>query len=117
MVTAYGWDTLNQTVLEYANIELTDKEYELLQYSINIAENEERVLRTVLGSIISSRAFIGWTTPGHTGVDVNLYSYGLRPAGLGGVIQNIEVGNLLWAEMDFIDTMNEITANLRYIPI
>merc|ERR1712072_39133 len=29
-----------------------------------------------LATIISARAHVGWTTRGHTGVDVNLYSYG-----------------------------------------
>lgn len=28
------------------------------------------------GEMVSRRALIGWTTHGHTGVDVNLYAYG-----------------------------------------
>jgi hypothetical protein len=44
-----------------------------------------------VGPMISKRAFIGWTTTGHTGEDVSLYAY--HPSGYvpKGVIQNTDV--------------------------
>lgn len=41
---------------------------------------------------ISRRAQIGWSTAGHSGVDVNLYSYGLNSTGLAGNRENTEIG-------------------------
>ena len=34
-----------------------------------------------LGDMLSSRARIGWTTYGHTAVDVNLYGFTVRAHG------------------------------------
>jgi alkaline phosphatase len=49
-------------------------------------------LNYVLGPIISKRSGIGWTTTGHTGEDVFLYSYGpQRPTGM---IENYEIANI-----------------------
>jgi len=112
MIIENGMDTLNQTVLEYAGVELTSDEFELITYATSISENAERSLRTVLGSVLSGRAEIGWTTPGHVGVDVNLYSYGLRPSSFYGVKENIDVGNELWDELGLSDTMKQITESL-----
>lgn len=113
MIVENGFDTLNQTVLEYGNIMLTNEEFEYISAAMAVSENEERSLRTAIGTVIAARAKIGWTTPGHTGVDVNLYSYGLRPNGLRGVKQNIDVGNELWEEVGFISTMQQITEELK----
>merc|ERR1719183_2015269 len=44
-----------------------------------------------LATIISARSHVGWTTWGHTGVDVNLYSYGQGSDRVGGSIENTEV--------------------------
>ena len=100
MITLNGMDTLNQTVLEYSGVVLTDDEFSLITHAVSLSDNSERTLRTYIGNVLSARAKIGWTTPGHTGVDVNLYSYGLRPSGLHGVKQNIDVGMELWKEIE-----------------
>jgi alkaline phosphatase len=47
-------------------------------------------LQNVLGRIISTRARIGWTTQGHTGVDVSLFAYG--PDHPHGLVENTAVG-------------------------
>jgi len=106
---------LNATVAEYCGIELSDKEYELIMHAYNNPNwgDQWKALRTVLGSVVSSRALVAWTTPGHVGVDVNLYSYGKRAEGFGGVMNNIDVGNFIWKEMGFLDDMATITAQLQ----
>lgn len=47
--------------------------------------------RTAIAEIASRRAQVGWSTPGHTGVDINVYAYGHGSAGLKGNIENTEV--------------------------
>ncbi|RKP21139.1 alkaline phosphatase-like protein, partial [Rozella allomycis CSF55] len=46
-------------------------------------------------SKISKRANIGWTTYGHTGVDVNLYAYGRNSEALRGSRENTEIGRFV----------------------
>ncbi|WP_235911133.1 alkaline phosphatase [Heliobacterium mobile] len=46
-----------------------------------------------LGRIISSRANLGWTTHGHTGEDVLVYSYG--PNKLSGLIENTDTAKAM----------------------
>jgi len=112
-VSKNGWDTLNATVAEYCGIELTEIEYELIVHANNTWDDPLKGLRTALGSVVSARALVAWTTPGHTGVDVNLYAYGKRAEGFGGVMNNIDVGNFIWKEMGFLDDMATITLQLQ----
>ena len=42
----------------------------------------------------SYAAFIGWTTSGHTGEDVNFYSFGKELPMTKGVRDNIQVGQV-----------------------
>lgn len=48
-----------------------------------------------LGHAISRRAKLGWTTMGHTGVDVNLYAAGERIEGLRGNHENTYIGEFM----------------------
>lgn len=48
-----------------------------------------------LVSQISRRAQVGWSTLGHSGVDVNLYAWGYNSTGLAGARENIEVSFIL----------------------
>jgi len=112
-----GLDSMNATVKQYAGITLTDKEFQYITDMLAITDNTSRELRTSIGTVISHRALVGWTTPGHTGVDVNLYAYGKRPSTMHGVRENIDVGNDLWNEIGLTDTMQEITTQLQNMTI
>ncbi|KAG0347200.1 hypothetical protein BG004_008239 [Podila humilis] len=48
-----------------------------------------------LGHAISRRASLGWTTIGHTGVDVNLYAEGERSEELRGNHENTDIGEFM----------------------
>jgi len=48
-----------------------------------------------LGRLISKRAMLGWTTKGHTGVDVGLYAFGPGAEPFRGVLTNDAVGRLI----------------------
>jgi len=62
-----------EIVRQYAHIELDDSDLTLIQ-SLN-STSKQRYIQRAVGLIISRHAEIGWTTGGHTGVDVNLYAY------------------------------------------
>ena len=49
-------------------------------------------LMRAMGAVISARANVGWTTFGHTGVDVNLYAMGSGSEQLRGSFENSELG-------------------------
>ena len=48
---------------------------------------------------MSARALVGWTTGGHTGVDVTLFAAGPGSEAFGGVLRNEEVGRRLAAAL------------------
>ena len=65
----------------------------------------------VLSDMISRRARVGWSTHGHTAVDVNIYSSGGRWAeGVRGNVENTDVGKFLRRYLD-VD-VDEITREL-----
>ncbi len=57
-------------------------------------ENKEKLI-TAIKSIISRASFTGWTSPGHTGVDVPLMVHGAGTENLKGLIDNTDIGKLL----------------------
>lgn len=85
---------------------------ELVVPGLGIADATEEELTTValypalaqpaLAKMISDRAQIGWSTHGHSAVDVNIYSYSYSPVGgpaaadaLRGNVENTDVGRFL----------------------
>ncbi len=54
--------------------DLNEQEQELIK-TIN-SKMTEREVASVLRSIVDKRSNTGWTTSGHTGVDVNVYAFG-----------------------------------------
>ncbi|KAI3661196.1 hypothetical protein MP638_005633 [Amoeboaphelidium occidentale] len=63
-----------------------------------------------LGKIVSDRAMIGWSTHGHTGVDVNLYGYAgskyphvLNP--IRGNVENTDIGKFLREYLSLDESM------------
>ena len=69
----------------------------------------------LLSDMISRRAQVGWSTHGHSAVDVNIYASSPRDAkALQGNHENTEVGNFL---LDYLDLqVNDITEQLRLHP-
>ncbi|KAJ1926338.1 vacuolar alkaline phosphatase [Linderina macrospora] len=48
-----------------------------------------------VGQAVSTRARIGWTTGGHTGGDVGLYSYGAGTSDLQGSYENVQINDYM----------------------
>lgn len=75
------------------------------------AENAGNALE-VFADMISLRAHIGWSTHGHTAVDVNIYSSGgPGTEKIRGNVENTEVGDFLSEYLDV--NIKEITDELR----
>ena len=74
------------------HFELTEAE----KSALDAAGSSETAARTAVTALFDKRTFTGWTTPGHTGVDVPLYVYGPGSERFHGVMQNEAVGQTLW---------------------
>jgi len=68
-------------------------------------------LNYVISDIIGRRAVIGWTTRGHTAVDVNLYAFGPGSEHFRGNMDNTRVGEILAMLMDA--DLDALTSDLR----
>ncbi|KAI4113363.1 MAG: hypothetical protein LQ345_005639 [Seirophora villosa] len=67
----------------------------------------------ILADIISRRAQVGWTTHGHSAVDVNIYASDPEQARpLLGNRENTEVGRFLAEYLDLGDVVEEVTRDL-----
>ncbi|GAA6006938.1 hypothetical protein JCM11491_001447 [Sporobolomyces phaffii] len=69
----------------------------------------------VLADAVSRRAQVGWSTAGHSGVDVNLYAYGHNSTGLQGCVENTQVGEFIAHTMGLnLDVVTiELNKNLK----
>lgn len=65
----------------------------------------------VVTELIGRRAIVGWTTNGHTAVDVNLYAFGPGAEHLVGSFENDELGRRLAELMGF--DLSTLTETLR----
>ncbi|KGA98932.1 alkaline phosphatase [Alkalihalobacillus alcalophilus ATCC 27647 = CGMCC 1.3604] len=75
----------HDVLVRYTNIELTKEEEE------RIMEASDEVLVIVINEIVSERAYVGWSTTAHTGVDVPLYAYGPSSHLFHGVLNNTDI--------------------------
>ncbi|WP_413375970.1 alkaline phosphatase [Alkalihalobacillus sp. 1P02AB] len=75
----------HNVLAHYANTELTKEEEE------RIMEASDDVLVLAINEIISERAYVGWSTTAHTGVDVPLYAYGPSSHLFRGVLNNTDI--------------------------
>jgi alkaline phosphatase len=101
---------IRETILLNASIHLTSEEEQKIKNFIN-----ETNLAETIGDIISYRARIGWTTWGHTGVDVNIYANGYKAEKLKGNYKNVDLGLFISQEFDL--NLAEITKELSNINV
>ncbi|WP_371807210.1 alkaline phosphatase [Halalkalibacter krulwichiae] len=69
----------------YANIELTAEEEERIQTA------PANQVAFVINTIISERAYVGWSSTAHTGVDVPLYAHGPSSDLFNGLLDNTDL--------------------------
>jgi alkaline phosphatase len=95
-ITAHTASIFTGVMKEWAGITLDDDEATRLAEAVD----DDRQAADVLAEIIAERAVIGWTTNGHTAVDVNLYAVGPGREAFVGHYDNTYVGQTLAALWD-----------------
>ena len=65
----------------------------------SVKEAAPKRMNRIIGSIISRKEHIGWTTRGHTGEDLFLYTYGLKKGT--GTINNTDIAHITAKGMGF----------------
>ena len=100
-------DVIREMFAKYYGIDDLTSE-ELKSVEEELADTLGRYLSDVVGPMLSKRAGIGWTTFGHTGNDVPMYSFGLEHPP--GTIDNTAIANLCANAMGF--RLNDVSARL-----
>ena len=95
--------SLRAVLKRSAKIESFSKAEDALLAEVDQLEGRGRALRAsqVASILISQRALIGWSTWGHTAVDIEVFTSGPRSSVFRGHHTNFEVGRLLAQAMDF----------------
>ncbi|KAL1936622.1 hypothetical protein VTP01DRAFT_756 [Rhizomucor pusillus] len=106
-VLAQAWNTAHQENIASADFlskviienglgieDATEEEIERL-LSWKAGEDSVDDFGYILADMVSRRALIGWTTHGHTAVDVNLYAYGPGTEELHGSHENTDIGDFI----------------------
>ncbi|KAJ2020393.1 vacuolar alkaline phosphatase [Coemansia sp. RSA 376] len=83
---------------------ITNATHEEINNIVDGAGGSAKACKHAVGHVVSDRARLGWTTGGHTGVDVGLYAYGAGSSTIRGNKDNTYVGQLL---ADFLDVKPE----------
>lgn len=86
-----GEDTLDAVLSAHSELALTEQERALLA----AVPREELAAWQALNELLDQRTFTGWTTAGHTGVDVPLYAAGPGSDAFHGLMENEAVGQAL----------------------
>ncbi len=86
-----GEKPLSDVVAGSVDFELTEEE----RQSLDQAERESSAVFAAINELIDLRTNTGWTTGGHTGMDVPLYATGPGSEDLAGVMQNEALGRFL----------------------
>ncbi|KAJ2720453.1 vacuolar alkaline phosphatase [Coemansia sp. Benny D115] len=62
---------------------------------VNAVPAGSKKCKIAVGHVVSDLAHLGWSTGGHTGVDVGLYTYGQGVKDLKGNLENTQIGDFL----------------------
>ncbi|KAK9765712.1 vacuolar alkaline phosphatase [Basidiobolus ranarum] len=114
---------LSQVLSQYDQVNRTEFVINILKEQLGISDATKEELDFLvnkhgaadyghhLSEMINFRAQLGWTTHGHTGVDVNLYAYGSNSQQLAGNRENTEIGEFIRSYLQL--DLNQITASLK----
>ncbi|MBD3107635.1 alkaline phosphatase [Bacillus sp. AGMB 02131] len=85
-------NNISEVVKQYTEIDLIEEEID----KIKTAENPS----DAINDVISERALIGWTTRGHTGVDIPVYAFGPKSKLYEGLHENTDLPVLMAKAME-----------------
>ncbi|MYL61221.1 alkaline phosphatase, partial [Virgibacillus halodenitrificans] len=84
-------EEVEEVLEEYADLDFTEEEFSAIQQA---AETEDfDTLYAAISEVFNVRAGIGFTTSGHTGVDVPVYAYGPKSEVFSGLVDNTDIAN------------------------
>ena len=84
---------INATFKEYTAITLNTIEYQKLKARLT---KKDKKIRKVVNDIINKHAYTGWTTHGHTAVDVQTFAYGKGSQTFKGLMDNTDIAKKLF---------------------
>lgn len=94
-------DINSKTLEDFIGFPLTNEEMELLKTAkaeaVNSGENNYRIINKQLKAIIDARTTTGWTSGGHTAVDVPVISFGKNSNIFSGHIDNTDVAKKIFS--------------------
>ncbi|WP_166000498.1 alkaline phosphatase [Bacillus sp. Cs-700] len=93
---------VEKTLTENIDLDLTSEEIASVQKATETGDVVE--IDNAIEKIFDIRSGTGWTTGGHTGVDVNVYAYGPQSEKFAGLHDNNETGQLV---MDLLNAKQE----------
>jgi alkaline phosphatase len=93
---------VEKTLTENIDLDLTSEEIASVEKATETGDVVE--IDNAIEKIFDIRSGTGWTTGGHTGVDVNVYAYGPQSEKFAGLHDNNETGQLV---MDLLNAKQE----------
>lgn len=104
---------ISQTILQYTGLTPNAKQIAAIEETIR--NGDERFVIVAVSEVVSYAAMVGWTTIGHVGVDVPLYTAGAGVDTLTGVIDNTDIAKHVM--QSFKLDVSAITRQLSYVLI
>ena len=86
-------DDINKRFKKYTAITLNADEYAEIQH---VLKKKKKKIRRVVNDIINTHANTGWTTHGHTAVDVETFAYGKGSEKFRGLIDNTDIAKKIF---------------------
>lgn len=89
--------SVEHVLKEYTSLDFTDEELSAIKDAA--ATNDFDTLYAAISEVFNNRSGIGFTTSGHTGIDVPVYAYGPKSELFSGMINNTDIAE---AVFDFL---------------
>lgn len=83
--------TVEGVLNEYVEFTFTEKELDAIKKAA--ASDDFDTVYSAISDVFNKRAGAGFTTSGHTGVDVPVYAYGPKSEVFSGLIDNTDIAN------------------------
>ncbi|KYJ87073.1 hypothetical protein AS592_02495 [Sulfurovum riftiae] len=84
---------VNATFKAYTSITLNENEYRQITQAI---VKKDKKVRVIVNEIINRRSHTGWSTQGHTAIDVQTFSYGKESRKFRGFMDNTDIAKKLF---------------------
>ncbi|WP_404451361.1 alkaline phosphatase [Virgibacillus necropolis] len=84
-------ESVEDVLAEYVSFDFTDEELASIKEAAS--KNDFDTLYGAISEVFNNRAGVGFTTSGHTGIDVPVYAYGPKSEVFSGLIDNTDIAN------------------------